>query len=277
MLYCINNGHETRRKILDEHLKIRGIYDSFDVHWTDGWKKDDPFIRWLHEVFAPHVAVEGLSGHVKWFESMSKFLETGEEYFLNSDDDVVFPENWQELFDKLTPRPINIVSMGVNFHLPYEAGYTVTNNIGGMECTIFSRDMVTFILDNIDFGQCLDIVIGAMMNHKKLQLAITPICHQTSILDRHSTYSHNTTTYSKDWKKFTLEYKPSGLKYTNLKSEFQNFMKRKTTVEDAYFKRFATRLDIWNVEYIEKQYLVLSSTIASPVRPNAKIISSKSA
>jgi len=249
-------------------MKIRGIYDSFDVHWTDGWKKDDPFVRWLHEVCAPHVAVEGLSGHVKWFESMSKFLETGEEYFLNSDDDVVFPENWKELFDKLTPRPINIVSMGVNFHLPYDSGYVVTNNIGGMACTIFSRDMVTFILDNIDFGQCLDIVIGAMMNHKKLQLAITPICHQTSILDKHSTYSHNTTMYSKDWKKFTLEYNPSCLKYSTLKSEFNDFMKRKTMVEKAYFDRFATRLDIWNVEYIEKQYLTCVTTAQRQTSPS---------
>ena len=267
MLYCINNGHEHRRKLLDEHLKNRGIYDAFDVQWTDGWTKNDPFVKWLHEVHAPHVAVEGISGHVKWFESMTKFLNKNEDFFMNSDDDVVFPENWRERLSSLTPRPINIISMGVNFHLPYDAGYTVTHNIGGMECTIFSREIVEFILDNIDFGQCLDIVIGAIMRHKNLDLAVTPICHQTSLLDKNSTYSHNVTKYSKDWVQFTLGYKPTGLKYSKLKTDFQTFMRKKKCVEDAYFKRFATSLDIWNIEYIENQYSVLSATIPLPIGP----------
>ena len=261
MLYCINNGHESRREILHEHLKKRGIYDSLEVQWMNGWTKNDPFVKWLHATHAPHVSVEGLSGHVKLCESMSKFFEKNEDFFMFSDDDVVFPENWKELISNLPPRPINIICMGVNFHLKYDAGYTITHNVGGMECMIISREMVQFILDNIDFGQSVDIVIGAIMNSKNMALAVTPICHQTSLLDTNSTYKHNVTKYPKDWVQFTLSYKPTGLKYSKLKRDFEIFMEKKKCVEDAYFKRFATVLDIWNIDYIEKQYSLRPGTL----------------
>jgi hypothetical protein len=275
-MYCfIQNGIQSRREGLERHLKTRGIGEHFKIIWNTDWDKDHPFVLWLKNVVAPHVSVELLSNHVKAFESMKKAVEDNQDFFMCVDDDVVFPENFLELLQKVPLKPMNIVSMGINYHIPYSGVTTVTGNVGGLECFIMSKEFAKFILDNIDFEQALDIVIGAVMARSGMQLAVTPICHQTSLLTpRYS--SHQSGNYKKDWKEYTHTYKPSGLTYSSLKKKFDAFMIKKHAVEKMYKDKFDTDLDIWNVDYIEKQYLILSSTIASPIRPNAKIIGSKS-
>lgn len=275
-MYCfIQNGIQARREGLEHHLKTRGIDEHFKLVWNTDWDKDHPFVLWLKNMVAPHVSVELLSNHVKAFESMKKAIDDDQDFFMCVDDDVVFPENFLELLQKVPLKPMNIVSMGINYHIPYSGVTTVTGNVGGLECFIMSKEFAKFILNNIDFEQALDIVIGAVMSKSGMQLAVTPICHQTSLLTpRHS--SHQSGNYKKDWKEYTYTYKPSGITYTSLKKRFEAFMIKKHAVEKMYKDKFDTELDIWNVDYIEKQYLILSATVTSPIRPNAKIIGSKS-
>ena len=157
--------------------------------------------------------------------------------------------------------------MGVNYHIPYGEKLTYTGNVGGLECYIMSREFAQFILDNIDFNQCVDIVIGAIMIRMGMKLEVTPLCHQTSLLT-YKQSTHQGGNYPKNWVDYTNTYKPSGLKYSQLKKEFQKFMSKKQAVEKQYKDLFDTDIDIWNIDYIEKQYSVISSTVPSPRRPN---------
>lgn len=275
-MYCfVQNGIQSRREKLETHLKSRQIDEHFKIIWNTDWDKDHPFVRWLKLVIAPHVSVELISNHVKAFESMKKAIDDDQDFFMCVDDDVVFPENFIELLHKVPLKPINIISMGINYHIPYSGVTTVTGNVGGLECYIMSKEFAKFVLGNIDFEQALDIVIGAIMMRSGMQLAVTPICHQTSLLT-HRSSSHQGGTYTKDWKEYTRTYKPSGLKYSHLQNNFENFMVKKQAVEKMYKEKFDTDIDIWNVDYIEKQYLILSSTVSSPSGPNKKIVSGKS-
>ena len=244
-----------RKSRLDAHLSDIN-FDMSNVHWSFTYTKDDPFIKWLHNVYAPNVSCAGISGYMNGLEIISQGCKN--DFFMTACDDVVFPRDWQERITKLKLKPINIISMGVSYNLSHDDGYTFTGNVGGMECTLLSKEFGKFICDNIDFGQNADIVIGAMMCYHGMELAVTPICHQTSILEhKTSSLGHAQTTYKKNWIEYTQTYKPSGLKYTQLLDEFKKFMGLKNVIEDKYYDRFGIRLDIWNVDYIMKQSVFL--------------------
>jgi len=251
----IINCDSYRRTTLEKHLN--DVHFNTDlIHWSFKYSKDDPFIKWLKITRAPNVTLESLSGYMNHIYILNA---CNSDYFIVANDDVVFPINWKERIDKLNLKPINIISMGVNYHLSHDNGYTFTGNVGGMECFLISKEFSEFVCDNIDLGQNIDIVIGAMMCYKGIQLAVTPICHQTSILEpKTSLLKHSENVFEKNWIEYTQTYKPSGLKYTQLLDEFKKFMVLKNVIEDKYYERFGIRLDIWNVDYIMKQSVFLS-------------------
>ena len=233
MMYCfIQNGIPARREGLEKHLVSRKIDEHFQLIWNTDWDKNHSFVRWLKQTVAPHVSAELISNHVKAFESMQKAIDDDQEFFMCVDDDVVFPENFMELLHKVPLKPMNVISMGVNFHLPYSGLTIFTGNVGGLECFIMSKDFAQFVLNNIDFEQALDIVIGAIMVRAGMQLAVTPICHQTSLLEYKSSHQHGN--YKKNWIEYTQTYVPSGRKYSQLKKEYETFMKKKLAVEKTY-------------------------------------------
>jgi hypothetical protein len=240
----IINCDPDRRIRLEKHL-------SDMVHWSFKYSKDDPFIKWLKYTKAPNVTLENLSGYMNHIH----VLNTCEsDYFIVADDDVVFPRDWKERVSTLNLKPINIICMGVNYQLSYDSGYTYTGNPGGMECILVSKKFAKFICNNIDFKQNLDVVIGAMMYYNYIDIAVTPICHQTSILEPEtSLLKSDENKFEKNWFDYIISYKPSGLEYTHLLEEFKQFMEIKKRVEDAYYERFGIRLDIWNIDYIMKQ------------------------
>lgn len=256
MKYYIINVCEERKNTLSKHLTERGIDKKFDIHWNGKYLNTDPFVIWLKITYAKNVDINGISNHVNWFEAAFESIKLNEDFFMISDDDVVFPNDWEIRINTLKRMPMNIISEGVCYHIPYKNGYTVTGNIGGMECSIIHKEFAKFVINNIDFNQCLDIVIGSMMLHHGMQLAITPICHQTSILTKKSTMSHEKTKYNLDWITYTNTYKPSGLTYERLKKEFSEFMIKKTFAEELFFNNFDVKIDIWNQEYIDTKYLL---------------------
>lgn len=266
MMYCfIQNGIPERRDPLEKHLKAREIDKHFTLVWNTDWDKNHPFVRWLQQTIAPHVSVELLSNHVKAFESMQRAVDENQDFFMCVDDDVVFPEHFHDVLKKVPLKPMNIISMGVNYHIPYSSTFMITGNVGGLECFIMSKDFAKFVLNNIDFEQALDIVIGAIMARIGMSLAVIPICHQTSLLEYKTSHSHGN--YKKNWIDYTRSYVPSGRKYTSLKKEFEVFMTKKAAVEAMYKEKFDTAVDIWNMDYIEKQYSIISSTVTSPGGP----------
>lgn len=137
-----------------------------------------------------------------------------------ADDDVVFPKDWKERVEKIQLRPINMICLGVNYHVHPDSGYTVTGNVGGMECMIVHRDFAKFIVNNIDFSQAIDIVISGMMVYHGIPLAITPICQQTSLIEC-STTTGAPCVYPKNWIEYVQTYRPSGFTFSSLLDEFK--------------------------------------------------------
>lgn len=253
-LFVINVSEE-RKKLLSKHFDELGVSKKFDVTWSGEYKNTHPFVTWLKLTYAKHMSVNSISNHLNWFNSLEKGTTIGddEETFAIACDDVVFPRNWEESLSKVNLKlPANNISEGICFHIPYDNGYTISGNFGGMECIIFQKNFAKFVIGNIDFRQCLDIVIGAMMMFHGYELAITPICHQTSILT--DTSSTGASEYSIDWKEYSVTYRPSGLSFDRLKQEFEQFMVKKSFVEQMFFDRYATRLDIWSIGYIDTKW-----------------------
>jgi hypothetical protein len=248
------NVSETRKTELSKHFEKMGIDKKYKITWSGEYLNTHSFVTWLKLTHAKHMSINSISNHLNWFNSLKKGVELDEDYFMIVCDDVVFPHDWETRIDNLNLLPANNISEGVCYHIPYSNDYTITGNFGGMEAIIFQKSFAQFILDNIDFNQCLDIVIGAMLLYHKFPLAITPICHQTSILtDKSST---GDTTYPIDWITYTRQYKPSNISYRRYKNEYNDFMLKKTLAEKLFFEKFATKLDIWNIEYIETKYLL---------------------
>ncbi len=243
-LYIINVS-EKRKNELTEHLMDRNIKD---FTWVGEYLNTDPFVLWLKKTSASHMHLNTISNHLNWFKCLEYGINGTDDYFMVACDDVVFPKNWEERVNKLKLLPANNISQGVSFNLPYDKDYTVTGNFGGMECIIFSKQFANFILNNIDFNQCLDIVIGSMLLYHGYPLAITPICHQTSILEDKTTTGN--TEYKIDWVSYTRTYKPSGMSFDALKIEFDDFLIKKKYAEDLFYTKFNKKIDIWNLEYI---------------------------
>lgn len=258
MHYYILNGVSERKERLEKHLKDVGVIENFNVHWITDFKKNHPFIEFVHDFYAEHVSVEGISGFVKLCEILKMGLETGESHFMISDDDVVFIKNWKEHFDKFHFGFINVIGLGVNFHLLPDGKTKFTGNIGGCECSIVSREFAQFFLNNIDFRQAPDIVVSGIILHHKLPLVVTPICQQTSFLENKSSISHNSTKYEIDWITFTNTYKPSGINYEQMKKEFDLYKHMRKTVENDFEECFGIRIPIYNKRYIIERFKALN-------------------
>jgi hypothetical protein len=241
-LYVIN-GVPSRREKLERHLKSVGFDE---IVWKTNLTVDDPYVKWLNLTYCRHMSIGHCSGLAK---NLEIFEEVSSDYLMIVNDDVVFPKDWKYRVDKLEKKDVNVISLGVNYHVHPDSGLTFTGNVGGMECIILSRRFIEFFLNNIDFNQAIDIVIGAMMCYLRIPLEITPICQQTSILENNSS-TGRAPVFEKDWITYTREYKPSGLRYSHIKEEFRKFMIMKNKVEEDFKNRFNFECDIWNIDYI---------------------------
>lgn len=254
MKIYINNGVHDRREFLEKHLTER--CSELEIIWQTGFQPDHPFVKWLHVYVAPHVDIKALSGFVKLCENFQHALESNEEYFLHADDDVVFRWDWRHVFDLAPNHPINILSLGVNYHLAPDSEYTITGNIGGCECIGVSKQFAEFFLSSIDFNQSTDIVMSSMMvHHFKIPLGVSPMCQQTSLITSSSTGISN---YKMSWIEFVKQpYVPTGISYSRLKEMYKNFMEKKRSVDVDFKNRFGLEVDIWNLDYINKRYNVI--------------------
>ena len=250
-------GVESRREPLEAHFKTRGIYDFFDeVTWIDAYPATHPFVIWTHKKFLRNLTRGQVSNFLKNYHIVHEIATspkyTDRDIFMHVDDDVVFIEDWVKCMDKLPSDFLNVTSLGVNFHLKPGVSYHLTGNIGGAESITYTKKFAEFFVNNVEFGQAQDIVMGAMMLHHRIPLGVIPVCQQTSILG--DTAGENPK-YEKDWISYTKSYVPSCMKYTDLVKEYEWFMQKKKRAEDDFEKLYGFRIDIWNEEYIKERQI----------------------
>jgi len=210
-----------RRPILEKHLSERGFTD---VEWCTDYDGDHPYVKWIHRELGETCSIAHMSGLVKMYEVFRRVVHdtTDTKWFWKGDDDIIFIRHWNvKIPDDLWY--VNL-SVGVNFHILPDAKPQYIGNNGGSEVFCFTREFAQLFLDNVDVRQSVDIVFHALLNHVKHPLICIPIAQQTSLLDtKSSTLVVNNKL--QDWKEYINQFKPTGLKYEDLRNA-SNFFAR---------------------------------------------------
>lgn len=257
----IINGVESRNKHVINYFRKVGVYEYFDTEIINTYNSDDLLVHWLQGNIASHVSLRTIAGFLNFVDCMFKGLECSESHFVIIQDDVVFVKDWKEMLNQVTPEFFTCLALGVNFHLLPDGKKVFSGNIGGCECIMVSKNFAKFFLENIDFRQATDIVISGMLLFHGYKLEITPICQQTSFLEkRGSTLEHDVTKYDTDWITFVTNYRPTGLSYFEIKKEFEIFVTKKKIVEEDFKERFDIEIDIHNTRYIYERFKALNDT-----------------
>lgn len=246
----IVNGVPSRKESLESHLKDRGI---LDVVWKNEFTADCTFVKWLKSHIDTKFALKTLSFYCNYYSALVDGVnDIDNEYFIVCEDDVVFCKHWRIMLSKITKEHINILGLGVNYHIDPNNKLIYTGNPGGSECTMYSRLGAKTILENIDFRHGIDIGIGCVMGFFfNLQPATTPICHQTSLL------THDTSLppeESIDWRLSMRKYMPTSVSWDSLMVPYNEFMIKKVRVEQDFNERYGVSIDIWNSSFITSRY-----------------------
>jgi hypothetical protein len=213
-------GH--RRSVLEEHLNKRGFDD---VRWITDYSVDHPFVKWLHKRLGGTTRIAHISGLVKNLEMFLDVVNdtTDETQFWQCNDDVVFIKNW----DVDIPKNLEYVnlSVGVSFHILPDGTPRIIGNNGGAEVFSFSRKFARLVLDNVDTRQTIDIILHGLLLHISHPLVCIPIAQQTSLLEpENSTLKYDETLPA--WIPFVESFKPTGIKYEDLRNESGFFVQR---------------------------------------------------
>jgi hypothetical protein len=159
-----------------------------------------------------------ISGFVKGMEMFRLVARDKgtDKWFWKCDDDAVFIKNWNvSIPDEL--MYVNM-SVGVNFHVLPDAKPQYIGNNGGAEVFCFTREFAQLFLDNVDTRQTGDIVIHGLLHHVGHPLVCIPVAQQTSLLEpKNSTLNFDETLTP--WIPFVEQFKPTGIKYEDLRNE----------------------------------------------------------
>ena len=162
-----------------------------------------------------------VSGLVKGLEMFRRVVhdKSSTKWFWRGDDDIRIVKNWDKIQHVPDERLMFVnLSVGVNFHMLPDGKPRYIGNNGGAELTCFTREFAQLVLDNIDTRQSGDILIHALLHHIGHPLVCVPIAQQTSLLEpRNSTLVVDTTL--QNWVEFVQNFKPTGVRYEDLRNE----------------------------------------------------------
>jgi hypothetical protein len=163
------------------------------------------------------------------------------------EDDVVLHQDYAK-FTPIFGLKFIKLGIGVNWSLSPSLTPVQTPNFGCSEAQYITLDMAEYILENLHFGHCVDIVYWAILNFVRHPLVTIPLAHQTSILEGASTTGQSDSkkemplgNYIQGWSTFEK------FKWVELLKEFESISK----VEDEFERNFGKRIQVVNAEYIK--------------------------
>jgi len=239
-----------RRAFLEKHLQERGVTD---VQWITGFNSDSKLVKWLHQRTDTPMALGYLSCTVKHYIALSEIIRENLEAAVILEDDVVLHKD----YSKFVPIPgLKFTKLGIGVNWSLNPGLTPiqTPNYGCSEAQYVTKDMAQYILSNLNFGHCVDIVYWAILVNVRHPLVTVPLAHQTSILE-----GSGTTGQSNSKKELSLSEFIGGwsslpkFKWSELMSEYD----RIRMIEDEFVENFGKRLEIVNAEYIKHRDIAL--------------------
>lgn len=240
------NGVPSRRAGCETHLNERGVQNLI---WIDMFPSDCLFVRWVKKSTDTPLDTNLVSWYLKFLFALADGCD--QDYIMIIEDDVVFCKNWKEKILDLKLEHINLLGIGVCYSLRPEDPITFTKNPGGIECTIFSREACNYLVGNINFGICMDIMVGAVMLHEfRLDIYRTPICHQTSLLESKSSHVNSG---DLGWIDTVTRYKPTGNTWSTLITEFNKFKVLKGQVDRELEETYGVTIDSQNIDFITQR------------------------
>jgi hypothetical protein len=233
----------TRREFLEKHLVDRGVTD---VEWVTDLNSDSKFIKWLHQKTQTPMAPGYLSCSAKHYHILNEMIVRNIQEVIILEDDVVLHED----FAKFQPfQGLKLVKLGIGVNWPLTPSLTpvYTPNFGCSEAQYITLDMAKHILDNLNFGHCVDIVYWAILLNSQHPLVTVPLAHQTSILEGSSTTGKSDSKREMSLSDFIQKWPQlPKMKWSDLLKEFNSV----TKVEDVFEKNFGKRINIVNPDYI---------------------------
>lgn len=233
-----------RREFLEKHLQDRGVTD---VEWVTDLNSDSKFIKWLHQRTDTPMAPGYLSCSVKHYSILYQMVTRGIQEAVILEDDVVLHQDYAK-FTPIFGLKFIKLGIGVNWSLSPSLTPVQTPNFGCSEAQYITLDMAEYILENLHFGHCVDIVYWAILNFVRHPLVTIPLAHQTSILEGASTTGQSDSkkemplgNYIQGWSTFEK------FKWVELLNEFESISK----VEDEFERNFGKRIQLVNAEYIK--------------------------
>lgn len=233
-----------RREFLEKHLDDRGV---LDVEWVTGFNSDSKLVKWLHQRTQTPMALGYLSCTVKHYVILSEIIRQNLDEAVILEDDVVLHKDYSK-FAPLVGAKFIKLGIGVNWSLNPGLNPVQTPNYGCSEAQYVTIDFARDLLNNLNFGHCVDIVYWAFLHNMRHPLITVPLAHQTSILE-----GAGTTGQSDSKKEIPLRDFIGGwgalpkLTWTELMSEYDRIHR----VEDDFFNNFGKKINIVNAEYIK--------------------------
>lgn len=232
-----------RRVFLEKHFADRGVTDA---EWVTDLNSDSKFIKWLHQRTQTPMALGYLSCSAKHYSILYDMVVRNIQEAIILEDDVVLHKD----FTKFAPLPgLQFVKLGigVNWSLAPGLNPVHTPNFGCSEAQYITLDTAKHIVDNLNFGHCVDIVYWATLYHLRHPLVTVPLTHQTSILEGSSSTGKSDSTKEMTLSEFIQKWPElPKMKWSDIILEFNSVVK----VEDAFEKNFGKRINIVNADYI---------------------------
>jgi hypothetical protein len=237
-----------RREFLEKHLQDRGVTD---VEWITDLNSDSKFIKWLHQRTQTPMAPGYLSCSVKHYSILYQMVTRDIQEAVILEDDVVLHKDYVN-FTPIFGLKFIKLGIGVNWTLNPGLNPVQTPNFGCSEAQYITLDMAKYILENLHFGHCVDIVYWSILNFVKHPLVTVPLAHQTSILEGSGTTGQSDSkkemplgNYIQGWNIFDK------FKWVDLLKEFESISK----IEDEFERNFGKRIQLVNAEYIKHRQM----------------------
>jgi len=232
-----------RREFLEKHLQDRGVQD---VEWVTDLNSDSKLVKWLHQRTQTPMALGYLSCTAKHYWILSEMVRRELPEAVIFEDDVVLHKDYSQFVPLVGAKFIKL-GIGVNWSLNPSLTPVQTPNYGCSEAQYVTLDFARELLNNLNFGHCVDIVYWAFLNNMRHPLVTVPLAHQTSILE-----GSGTTGQSDSKKEMSLRDFIGGwmtlpkLTWSDMMKEYESMSK----IEEQFEINFGKKINIVNAEYI---------------------------
>lgn len=244
-----------RRTFLEKHLEER--VPISDVRWIEEYNHDDLFVWWMNQRLKLPYGLKLTSHIVRTIMSWKTMIDENIESALFLEDDVVFHKDWVSIFESLPDiDPQCFLNLGISpfFEVKPEHGqlYVIGNNAGS-EGMVFSLQFAQEIMRNLNIDHGGDIILHGHVYSIGKPLLCSPLCHQTSIMEKKISLDHETR-HTDHWVRFVQNYATlPKIHMDELFKEFETFKKRKSALETQFYALYGKKVDIKLYEYIMKE------------------------